>query len=417
MWRDIARRCVAAGAVVVLATTLTPAAAEPPPTVGTAPVSDEAVRGLGKLVGRNGSSQTTCRVAGRPLLVTTGDFTAYVGPSGTSRPARRVVVTNARTGAFIWAPREVDGWVQTSHCAHGRIYFGGSFHRFHGQRRPGTAAVDATSFRLLRWTVPAGQFNGAEVRSIVSGNGAVFVAGGAKVARVDKTTGAVAWSRSFDCGVRALVQADRFVYAGGFFNTIIRPGARPIRARGLAKLKASTGAPTGLQPQGSKANRASCRTPYDPKDPTARYSGANPLALAHDRERGRIVACEGGISNRVRSVGMWSGRNVWVRLIDGDGQVCVIVGRMVFVGFHRANPLARTHNWGAMGAFLHAGSGLQAAWQPDPDFTGYGPGRDGRNRGIIGAVYVPVLRRLYVTGSFDQVDGLLTPKLAAFAVG
>lgn len=393
---------------------LTPAAADPPDPVGWTPVDQHAMRGFGGLDGSNGSSHSTCVAGGRTLLITTGDFRGYRDPGGKWHLANKALVTNAATGRFLWGARAINGWVQTSHCVAGRIYFGGGFTSFNGVRRVRTAAINATNFRLLRWSVPSR----AQVWDITSGGDGLFVAGGTRVARVNPASGTTVWRRDFDCTVRTVAHTGRFLYVGGFFDKILRPDrTRLAGARGLAKLHSATGQPAAVQPVGSLPNKANCRKPV--ADTSAYSSGSNPLSLDVDRRRGRVVSCEGGRQNRVRAVSIATGRNAWLRSIAGDGQVCAMVQGYVFVGFHRsgANVIEEnTPNWGAMGMILRGGDGRQAIWEPPTDFAGVGADRDNRNNGIIGAVYLPHLGQLHVTGAFKSVDGLTKRGLAAFAV-
>lgn len=392
----------------------TPAAADPPDPVGWTPVDQRAMRGFGALDGSNGSSHSTCIARGRQLLVTTGDFRGYRGPGGRWHVANKALVTDAATGRFLWGARAINGWVQTSHCVAGRIYFGGGFTSFNGVRRVRTAAISARDFRLLGWSAPSR----AQVWDITSGGDGLFVAGGTRVARVDAASGRTVWRRDFDCTVRTVAHTGRFLYVGGFFDKILRPDrSRLAGARGLAKLRAATGWPAAVQPVGSAPNKANCREPV--ADTAAYSSGSNPLSLDVDRGRGRVVSCEGGRQNRVRAVSIATGRNAWVRSIAGDGQVCLMVKSYVFVGFHRsgANVIEENSpNWGAMGMVLRGGDGRQAIWEPPIDFAGAGADRDNRNNGIIGAVYLPHLGQLHVTGAFTSVDGLKKRGLAAFAV-
>jgi len=380
----------------------TAAMAAPPDPVGSTPVSQDAVTHLGSLVGNNGSSVDACTVNGRNLLVITGDFTAYRDPQGVSRPALRAVVIDADTGAFLWGATSVNGWIQTAKCANEHIYFGGSFTSFQGVNRARTAAISATTFALTSWQ---SAFGSGAVWNIKSSDGDLFVAGLDAVRRVTGA-GVQVWSRSFDCGVRTVLPMGSSVYVGGVFDNIKRPGTTSVPARGLAVLDSATGVPLSNQPTGSLSNNVRCD-----------WSGANPLSLAYSAQRDALFVCEGGGLNRVRSVDAATGQNVWLRESAGDGQACVDVQGFAFVGFHRSGSnvdQSITSNWGAMGMILNGEDGTQAIWQPDPDFAGAGANKDGRNNGIIGAVYFG--NRLYVVGGFKRVDGQEKLGIAAFAV-
>jgi hypothetical protein len=374
------------------------AMAAPPKPVGWTPISQGATRSVGSLIGDNGSSVTSCATSTRNLLTFTGDFTGYREPDGSVHSANKAVVINAKNGQFLWGASSVNGWVQSSHCALGKIFFGGSFTTFNGQPRNRVAALSASSLALTSWQPSTA----GTVWSIDTEGSDVFLATGNQVKRVT-TSGTQVWERGFDCAVRTVLPIGARVYVGGFFDHILRPGTTAKSARGLAVLSLASGSPYSNQPAGSIPNDTQCG-----------WSGANPLSLAYDSNRGRVVACEGGTQNKVRSVSISTGDQMWIRSIDGDGQTCVFVRGYIFVGFHRNQPLH--HNYGAMGAVLNGWTGAQAIWQPSPDFVGAGDNDDKRNNGIIGATYDKALDKLWVTGGFNSVDDLSRPKMAGFTV-
>lgn len=361
---------------------------------------------FGTLLGHNGSSLTTCKAGGQQLLIISGDITGYKDPSGQDHAGDKLLAVNAKTGAFVWGASAINDWVQTTYCHKGIVYAGGAFTNINGQARTRTAALNAATGQLTKWTVPTQGM----VRSIHAVGNTVYIAGWKVEAVTTKGKGKKLWTASPDCGVRAVLRQGKFVYIGGFFDKV---GSK--KGHGLAKLRAKNGKPVASFKPNIAKNKKNCNQPTNtPKD---HYSGANPLSLAWDKKNKRLVSCDGGIANRVRAVNPKTGANKWVRAIDGDGQICTVVTpERLFVGFHRSGSRVEnyTNNHGSMAMFVNLKNGKQTIWQPTPDFAGGGPNRDGRNNGVIGAVKVG--KKLYVTGAFTSVGDVEAHKLAVFAI-
>ena len=183
-----------------------------------------------------------------------------------------------------------------------------------------------------------------------------------------------------------------------------------MTGQGSFKLNPATGVVDKAYEPVIKANRKVCG------DPTATgadtYSGSNPLDFAWDDANKRLVECDGGLFDAVRSFNPRTGGIYWGRRLDGDAQTCTTVGKYTFVGFHRSSSNVNrfTYDYGNMGLIIGSKTGIQKVWQPSPDFTGGGANRDGRNNGIIASVVAD--NKLFVGGAFTAPKS----KLAAFQI-
>ena len=298
-----------------------------------------------------------------------------------------------------------------SSCSAGKLvtlYIGGNFTSVNGQNRKNVAAFQVRSvdgsLSVELDSAWAPKISGT-VRNITAGDGRIYTAASA-VTALNPTNGSKLWSTAFECGAIALLYANKSVYAGGFSRK-----AGGVKSKGAFKLNPKTGKVDKKFKPSIPANKKNCSSGKNG------YSGSIPLDFAWDAANKRLVECDGGIKNCVRSLNPKTGKQHWAHRMDGDAQTCTIVAKKyLFVGFHRSsvNVGRYKYNYGDMGMILDAKSGKQNVWQPKPDFSGGGANNDGRNNGIIASVTVG--NKLIVGGAFQGVADSGRKKLAAFAI-
>lgn len=401
-----------------------PAHAAPPKPKGSAPAEPKPLIQIGTAVGPDVAELATFPLEGKRYIVVGGDITGYRDTKGVTHQGDKLYVVDIH-GNFVWGAQNISGGylhtIQPVTSSDGKsvtLYVGGTFTSVNGKTRDHVAAFQvrvqdgALDVSLDATWTPSIKGN---VRNITYGDARVYTAA-ESVTALDPTTGKQLWSTPFQCGAIALLYANKSVYAGGFSRK-----AGGVTSKGAFKLSPSSGkVDTRFKPS-IPANKKNCGAGKDA------YSGSIPLDFAWDAINKRLIECDGGIKNYVRSLNPTTGKEYEYHRMDGDGQTCTVMGKYLFVGFHRSagNVNKFTYNYGQMGMILGAKSLDQKVWQPNPDFSGGGANNDGRNNGIIASVYVPDDGdddpndgdgMLVVGGAFQDVGGGGRKKLAAFRV-
>lgn len=403
------KRCAAVVIAVtvvfgLMSTTVAHAAAPPPSPRGSAAVSNSPAT-YGTFQGENGGALASCKVGGRTLLVVSGNLSGYTDPNGRATTGQtRVAITDAATGVLYWRANNLDSYVQTVHCrprsaTTADVYVGGNFKRFLGQPRDRTAMVRVTAssgrfnVALTRWEVKA---MGGQVWQIGPTGSRIGVAGGSMYKLVNASTGAETCSVSAQGAVRSFVYARGYIYVGGLFSRL-GTGKASQPARNMGK----------VSPRGCVAKPFSA--PFRANKPGT-YSGSNPLSITYDKKRDAVITCNGGGVNELASLNPRSGARKWSRRLDGDGQVCRLVGEnRVFVGWHISGgktPDSRgcyKFGCGTHGGIFALKNGQQLKWLnlPSREFAGGGRNNDGRNNGISGATVTS--GSLFVSGAITRL--------------
>lgn len=386
------KRLIVSLVLLVLSSVLlaAPVFADPPAESGTAPVGTTALSSVGHVgSGNDLNGSSICNFGnGRHIAFLSGDVNNWVDPSGAAHPVAGVFATDADSGfKFLWSASSVNNFVQTVDCVvtgptTAKVYVGGNFTSFMGQPRQHTAllnvSVTATTMvvSLGSWAAPLPAGSG-EVRAITTepNGGRVFLAYAGGIMAVG-TAGKLAWSAQTPGGCPALsvLWRNGSLYAGGLFPSMT-VGNRTIQRDGLVKLDDTTGAPdTGFNAK------------LRPSTTCAQHNGYIPLSMTWDGLHNNLIVGEGGAHrNRLQSVDPTSGASQWTHLTDGDVQTVTVVGKYVFAGHHRGGPNLSGFrlDYGWFGGFFNLKTGVQAAWNLNPDFHGTGANADGRNNGII----------------------------------
>lgn len=410
--RRISAGIIAIGVAFALGVGLaSPALAKPPKPKGSTPVGTVPLAQFGSAIGNDVAALATFTMEGKRYVVVGGDITGYKDAANVTRKGDKLFVMD-ENGVFVWgAPSIQGGWlqqIQSVTSAGGdlvTLYIGGTFTSVEGKARGHAAAyqVRSTGGKLQIGLSPTWKPNvSGNIRGITYGDGRIYLAASA-VTAVDPINGAKLWKTEFQCGAIALIYANKSVYAGGFSRK-----AGGVTSKGSFKLDPKTGKVDKKFKPSIPANKVTCGSGKDG------YSGSIPLDFAWDSANKRLIECDGGIKNYVRSLNPRTGKRYWAHRMDGDAQVCTIVaGKYLFVGFHRGGPNTDRYryNYGDAGMMLGAKSGVQKKWQPKPDFAHSGANRDHRNNGIIDAVVVG--KMLIVGGGFHLGS---KPNLIAFRI-
>lgn len=366
----------------------TPALAKPPKPKGSTPVGTVPLQQYGSAIGNDVAALDTFVMEGKRYVVVGGDITGYMDAGNVTRKGDKLFIID-EAGNFVWGASSIQGgWLQkiqpvtTEGGTLVTLYIGGTFTSVEGQTRGHVAAYQVRSVggKLQVGLNSTWKPNiTGNVRGITYGDGRIYLAASA-VSAVNPTSGATLWSTPFECSAIALIYANNSVYAGGFSRK-----AGGVTSKGSFKLDPKTGKVDKKFKPSIPANKVNCDSGKDG------YSGSIPLDFAWDSANKRLIECDGGIKNYVRSLSPKTGKRYWAHRMDGDAQVCTIVAKKyLFVGFHRGGPNTNRYryNYGDAGMILGAKSGVQKVWQPKPDFSHLGANRDHRNNGIIDAVVV-----------------------------
>ena len=198
-------------------------------------------------------------VSGSTLYV--GGSFDYIG----GKPRSGLAAVDTTTGAVkSWNPNPRlfgnDGSVQSLRVSGQSVYVGGSFSRIGGKSRTNLAAVDKGTGAATSWNP---RQRGGNVTELAVSGSTVYAGGNFRyfgaswpdatyrncVAALDKTTGApTSWNPNVQGGdptncVQALRLSGSTLYAGGLFTSI---GGQT--RHGIGAIDASTGAPTGWDP-------------------------------------------------------------------------------------------------------------------------------------------------------------------------
>lgn len=398
----------------------TPAHAMPPKPTGSSPVSATPLKTFGSVSGQDVNSLSAFKLGGKTYIVVSGDISGHTSASGVTNSAELFLLDTS--GKFIAGITGITGgYVHATHslvtsATTATIYMVGNFTAMNGQARRGMAAYNVTlsggtlKLSLSSWApklANGGLLHNGTVKSISYGQGRLYVSGYDALA-LSPSTAATLWQTDGGpCGVISVeyLSYTKSVYVGGLTRQV-----GGVEGKGTFKLSSSTGKVDKKFKPVNQSNRKVCGD----KSATGSdlYSGANALDFAWDGFNKRLVECDGGIYNAVRSLNPKTGKKYWQHRLDGDAQTCTTSGKYLFVGIHRsgANVNRYTYNYGAMALVIGSHSGKQKIWQPNPEFGGGGANRDSRNNGVIASLVVDGM--LIVGGAFTSPAN----KLAAFAV-
>jgi hypothetical protein len=381
--------------------------ASPPPEERGVAVAHPAPKlGFGQVgEGNDLTSSSACRFRnGKTVVFLGGDVETWIDPDNTRHKIADVFAVDANHKFnLLWTGRGINGFVHTILCRvsgnTAKVYIGGSFTTFMGVRRLRAAQlkVSATggdvSVRLASWSpkLPS------KVRAVASNPmGHVFVASGGNVFALAPRTGRELWRLRANADVLSLQYRSTRLFVGGLFSWTKTGRAPKFHRNGLVKLKQGTGRPV-------KAFNAKLRRTTT----SSKFNGEIPLDMAWDGVHNRLILCIGGaFQNQVRSHNPRTGKSIWVHLLGGDGQTCTVVRNQVFVGHHRASSNEGKFNFNTYEGFFWLNDGVQAHFAINPDFSGGGRNRDGRNNGIITS---------FVLGRLLCVGGAFTGPLKKFA--
>ncbi len=327
-----------------------------------------------------GTVYAMARIGNRTIIG--GDFTAVGGVARHNAAAIRPDGT--LDPAFKPNPNGVVSAVAVS--ADGtRVFLGGTFTRAGGSPRANLAAVNATTGAVIpSWYAAA---NG-EVDALTTAGNVLYVGGKFttiagitrhRIAAVDATTRAVqpGFNPSSSWTVRAIaVSPDQTkVYPVGGF-TSIGGAAR----KGVAELRATTGAATAFEPTLGGVGVAVALSPDGSR-------------LYFSTEHNRLIAYRPAKSNQ--PLFKW--------LLDGDAQAIAASATEIYFGGHFVH-MTR----GATNAVRHhlasvSSTGALTTWDPGVDGT----------LGVWATVASPI--GLQIGGDFTTVGGMTRPGFARFS--
>jgi hypothetical protein len=324
------------------------------------------------------------------LIAMVGAFTGVNDSTG-HHAANHLAIMNSTRTRVLWANTSVDGWVQSAAAyrygtSKAMLYVGGSFAHIAGQARSHLAAFVVTTDRngVKAALSPSWRPSSTvDVQSIAVGGGRVYFPTGSGVRAASIFIATTIWETAADCGVHAVLYHDGYVYLGGMFISVRHGTGATLRVHGVARLHSSNGAVNMAYHVGLTPNDATC---HQPSSGHNRYSGTNAWSFGAS-PRGLLFG-GAGMKNAFGLIS-WTGRLIYRKPIDGDGQTVSYLGShcaCFYVGHHRSGGALKhwTWDWGSMGGIFRLSTGTEIHWRYDTAFTGgYGWNADTRNNGSI----------------------------------
>ncbi|MFG0284948.1 MAG: GC-type dockerin domain-anchored protein [Phycisphaerales bacterium JB039] len=321
------------------------------------------------------------------VLIMTGDFTSI---NGVFRPGLAAV--DATTGALLgWAPT-TDSFLDRIVVADGRLYVTGGFTTIAGEPRNGAASFEGPQLDLTPWNPLA--WGGAGPIEVAGDS--VYLFGdmrlpsglaGRLIVEVDAISGAeTGWSVTIDGGgVRDLLATDDTIYAAGRFDTI-----GGVTRTQIAAVDRAT---ADVLPFDVSVSAQS--TP----EVSSLAMTAFGLALAGEFDRinakdRRTLAIVDPVSGDL---------SPWAPMVGGKATAVWPDSRGVIVG----------GDFVVIGGVPRAGA---AAYDLDTGaLLPWNPALEKRDRDASFVVYdlVATADRIYLSGTFEKIDGLVVNGLAA----